>query len=233
VAVTMSDGTELSAPMMSSHPWKDLRHAEADLATRELTMRLRSGETLIVELGGGKEDLPRPGRPVVYLDQRHWITLAQRLHNPDAIGQDDRRPAERLIELSRSKVLVLPLSSANLWEIAPTGRHRRDVALTMVELSRGWQLRDPVSVRRQELERGMAGESPAVAQAVITLEPGAIFNGDHSPLEAAGMPDDWRVLFERLTTAEASLAAMLEEDTPAEVRKRDRLRRRGQSHITA
>lgn len=217
----MSDGTELSAPMMSPHPWQDLRHAEADLATRELTMRLRGGETLVVELGaGGEDDVPAPGRPVVYLDQRHWITLAQRLHNPAAIAQDDRRPAEHLIELSRSKMLALPLSSANLWEIAPTGRHRRDVALTMVELSRGWQLRDPVSVRGQELKRGMAGESPALAEAVITLEPGAIFNADHSPLEGAGMPDDWRALFERLTTSEASLAAMLEEDTPAEVRKR-------------
>src|SRR2546423_331427 len=63
VAVTMSDGTELRAAMMSPHPWQDLRHADADLATRELTMRLRSGETLVVELGaGGEDDLPGPGR---------------------------------------------------------------------------------------------------------------------------------------------------------------------------
>jgi hypothetical protein len=34
------------------------------------------------------------------------------------------------------------------------------------------------------------------------------------------MPDDWRALFERLTTSEASLAAMLEDDTPAEAQKR-------------
>ena len=120
--MTMSDGTELSAPMMTPHPWQDLSYAEADLATRELTMRLRGGETLVVELGGdGEDDVPAPGRPVVYLDQRHWITLAQRLHNPEAIARDDRQPAEHLIELSRSKALVLPLSSANLWEIAPTG----------------------------------------------------------------------------------------------------------------
>jgi hypothetical protein len=80
-----------------------------------------------------------PDRPVVYLDQRHWITLAQRLHSPDEVAERDREPAERLIELARSKLIALPLSSANLWEIAPTGPHRRDVALTMVELSRGWQ----------------------------------------------------------------------------------------------
>jgi hypothetical protein len=221
VAVTMSDGTKLSAPITTPHPWQGLSHAETDLATRELTLRLRGGETLVVELGAdGEDDVPEPGRPVVYLDQRHWITLAQRLHSPDAIAQDDRQPAEHLIELSRSKTLVLALSSANLWEIAPTGRHRRDVALTMVELSRGWQLRDPVSVRGQELRRAMAGESPALAESVITLEPGAIFNADYSALEGAGMPDDWRALFERVTTAEASLAAMLEDDTPAEAKKR-------------
>lgn len=221
MAVTMSDGTELNAPMTTPHPWQDLSYAETDLATRELTMRLRGGQTLVVELGGdGEDDVPAPGRPVVYLDQRHWITVAQRLHNPDAIAQDDRQPAEHLIELSRSKTLVLPLSSANLWEIAPTGRHRRDVALTMVELSRGWQLRDPVSVRGQELRRAMAGESPALAEAVITLEPGAIFGADFSPLDGAGMPDDWRAVFERVTNAEASLAAMLEDDPPAEAQKR-------------
>ena len=217
----MSDGTELRAPTTMPHPWQDLSYAETDLATRELTMRLRDGETLVVELGGdGKDDVPAPGRPVVYLDQRHWITLAQRLHNPSAVAQADRQPAEHLIELSRSKSLVFPLSSANLWEIAPTGRHRRDVALTMVELSRGWQLRDPVSIRGQELRRAMAGESPVQAEAVITLEPGAIFNAAFSPLERAGLPDDWRVLSERMTNAEASLAAMLEDDPPAEAQKR-------------
>jgi hypothetical protein len=221
VAVVMSDGTELGGPWPSPFPWQELSLMEADLATRELTVRLRGGETLVMELGaGGESDLPEPGRPVVYVDQRHWVTLAQRLHNPDAIAQDDRQPAEQLIELSRSKAVVLPLSSANLWEIAPTGRHRRHVALTMVELSRGWQLRDPVSVRGQELSRAMAGENPAIADAVITLEPSAIFNSDLSPLEGAGLPGDWRVLFERQTNSVASLAAMLEDDAPAEAQKR-------------
>ena len=234
MAVTMSDGTELNAPMTTPHPWQDLSYAETDLATRELTMRLRGGQTLVVELGGeGEDDVPAPGRPVVYLDQRHWVTLAQRLHNPDAIAQADRQPAEHLIELSRSKTLVLPLSSANLWEIAPTGRHRRDVALTMVELSRGWQLREPVSVRGQELRGVMAGESPALAEAVITLEPGAIFGADFSPLDGAELPDDWRALSERMTNAEASLAASLRTTRQRRRRSADRLRLRGQSLITS
>ena len=221
VVVTMGDGAELRAPMTTPHPWLDLSYAEADLATHELTMRLRGGQTLVMELGaGGEGDLPAPGRPVVYLDQRHWITLAQRLHNPDAIAQADHRPAERLIELSRSKMLVLPLSSANLWEIAPTGRHRRDVALTMVELSRGWQMRDPVSVRGQELRRAMAGDSPARAEGVVTLKPGAIFNDDYPALEDAGVPDDWRMLFERVTTSQASVAALLQDQPPEEAEKR-------------
>lgn len=221
VAVTMSDGAELRAPLTAPHPWQDLSYAETDLATRELTMRLRDGETLVVELGGGGAgDVPAPSRPVVYLDQRHWITLAQRLHNPSAVAQAERQPADRLIEMSRSRSIVFPLSSANLWEIAPTGRHRRDVALTMVELSRGWQLRDPVSVRGQELRRAMAGARNVRAEAVITLEPGAIFNAAFSLVGGAGLPDDWRVLYERMTNAEASLAAMLEDDPPAEAQKR-------------
>ncbi|MBJ7330654.1 MAG: hypothetical protein JHC95_12215 [Solirubrobacteraceae bacterium] len=217
----MSDGTQLAAPMTTPHPWPDLSYAETDLATRELTMRLRGGQTLVVELGSaGDDDLPATGRPVVYLDQRHWITLAQRLHNPDAIAERDRKPAERLIELSRSKAVVLPVSSANLWEIAPTGRHRRDVALTMVDLSRGWQLRDPVTVRGHELSRSMAAENPARAEAVITLEPGATFGTDFAPSAGAGLPDDWRAVSERVTNAIAALAAMLEDDSPADVQKR-------------
>ena len=79
LAVTMSDGTELRAPMTMPHPWQDLSYAEADLATRELTMRLRGGKTLVVELGGDGADEGRlrgPGRQVVSLDQRHWITLS-------------------------------------------------------------------------------------------------------------------------------------------------------------
>lgn len=215
--VTMSDGRALSTPTTSPHPWTALSSAEADLATRELTMRLRTGECLVVELGtGGETDVPAPDRPVVYLDQRHWITLAQRLHSPDEVAERDREPAARLIELARSKLIALPLSSANLWEIAPTGPHRRDVALTMVELSRGWQLRDPVSVRGQELKQSMSGHSPVRAEAVLTLEPGAIFNADVRSVEMAGAPAEWNVLFDRITNAEASFASILEDDPPGE-----------------
>jgi len=216
--VTMSNGRVLSTPTTTPHPWDALSSAEADLATRELTMRLRTGECLVVELGaGGETDLPAPDRPVVYLDQRHWITVAQRLHSPDEVAEGDREPAERLIELARSKLIALPLSSANLWEIAPTGPHRRNVALTMVELSRGWQLRDPISVRGQELRQSMSGQRPVCAEAAITLQPGAIFNADLQSVEMTGAPADWNVLFDRITTAEASFASILEDDRPGEV----------------
>jgi hypothetical protein len=227
--VTMGDGTELSTPTTTPHPWDALSSAEADLATRELTMRLRSGESFVVELGPrGETDAPGTERAVVYLDQRHWITLAQRLNSPDSVADRDREPAERLIELSRSKLIVLPLSSANLWEIAPTGPHRRDVAMTMIKLGRGWQLRDPVSVRGQELRRSMARESPAQAEAVITLEPGAIFNADLPSSETSGAPESWNQLFDRITTAEASLAALDWSSELERLRPLDRRRARHQ-----
>lgn len=214
----MSDGTVLTDSMRFQVPWGELSASEADLATRELTLRLRTGESLVVELGaGGESDLPRPDRPVVYLDQCHWITLAKLLRSPERVAEGDREPAERIVGLSRSKAIALPISSANRWEIARAGRHRRDVVLTMVELSRGWQLRDPIQVRGQELRRSMAGENPARAEAVITLEPGAISSMDHGvSMEFRDAPPGFNELQERQTIAMASVAALLDDHTDGE-----------------
>ena len=218
MSVTMTDGTVLTDRMALQVPWDELGAAEADLATRELTLRLRTGESLVVELGaGGETDLPEPDRPVVYLDQCHWITLAKHLRSPDQVAEEDRRAAERIVELSRSKTIVLPISSANRWEIADAGQHRRDVVMTMVDLSRGWQLRDPVAVRGQELTRSMAGEDPARAEAVITLEPGAISSLEQdASMRFDGTPPGFDELLERQVIAMASVAALLDDHTPAE-----------------
>lgn len=220
--VTMSDGDVFSAPT-SPHPWDALSSVEADLTTRELTMSLRDGRCVVAELGaGGGTDVPAPDRPVVYLDQRHWIALAQRLHSPDELSTQDHEPASQLIELARSKSIVLPLSSANLWEIAPTGPHRRDVAMTMAELSRGWQLRSPVNVRGQELSQSMRGKSPVRAERVISLEPGSMFDAtQRSQLEVLEAPADLGLLFNRIVNAQASVASVLEDDPPdrAELRR--------------
>jgi hypothetical protein len=218
VSVIMSDGTLLTDRMSFEVPWAELSSTETDLSTYEVTLRLRSGECLVVELGaGGETDSPDPGRPVVYLDQCHWITLAKQLRSPGRVAERDRKPAERLIEWARSRAIALPISSANRWEIAREGRHRRDVVLTMVELSRGWQLRDPIDVRGQELRRCMAGEHPARATGVITLEPGAISSMELDvSLDMEGAPPGWNELHERTTVAIASVAALLEDQTPEE-----------------
>ena len=218
VSVTMGDGTVLTDRMRFQVPWDELSASEADLATRELTLRLRTGESLVLELGaGGGSDLPGPDRPVVYLDQCHWITLAKHLRSPNQVAERDREPAERIVELSRSKAIVLPMSSANRWEIARAGQRRRDVVLTMVELSRGWQLRDPINVRRQELRRSIAGEDPARADAVITLEPGAISSMEHDvSMDFDGAPPGFNELQERQTIAMASVAALLDDHTHEE-----------------
>jgi hypothetical protein len=224
VSVTMSDGTVLTDRMQAQVPWDELRTSEVDLANRELTVCLRTGESLVIELGaGGGSDLPGPGRPVVYLDQCHWITLAKQLRSPDQVAERDREPAERIVQSARSKAIVLPMSSANRWEIARAGQHRRDVVLTMVELSRGWQLRDPLNVRGQELRRSMAGEDPARADAVISLEPGAISSADHAvSMEFEGAPPGFNELHERQTVAMASVAALLEDYAPQESDARGR-----------
>ena len=218
VSVTMSDGTRLTDRMRSRVPWDELSATETDLATGELTLRLRTGESLVVELGAdGNYDLPARDRPVVYLDQCHWITLAKGMRSPDRVAKRDREPVRRIIELSRSKAIVLAMSGANRWEMAPAGQHRRDLGLTMVELSRGWQLRDPINVRGQELRRSMLGATPAQADAVVTLEPGAISSFDPGvSMEFEDAPPGFNELLERQTVAMASVAVLLEDHWPDE-----------------
>jgi hypothetical protein len=215
----MSDGTELRAPMAMPHPWQDLSFAETDLATGELTIRLHDGETLVMELGGD-DDVPAPGRPVVYLDQRHWITLAQRLHNPSAIAQADRQPAEHLIELSRSKTLVFPLSSANF-----VGNRSNGPSSTgrCTDYGRAFAR---VAVARSG-QRSRTGAQACHGR----REPSASGGGDHpgarrnlqrrlfasGPRWAAGR---LARVSERMANAEASLAAMLEDHPPEEAQQR-------------
>jgi hypothetical protein len=135
----------------------------------------------IEPLGSG--GLMVPDRPVVYLDQCHWITLARQLWAPAKVLEREREAAVELIRMAQAREVILPISSANLTEMTPTdGAHRRDLGLTMLQLSWGWQMRNPVHVRGAELRASFAGEQP-VAHNVFTLAPGVLFIGE-TPLAA-------------------------------------------------
>lgn len=216
-SVVLRDGVILTAPIPPDLEvgWEALARSVADLANRELQLTLTTGESVALALGwsdGG--DNPPPSSSVVYLDQNHWVTLAQQVYAPDLVRAADRDPAQALVELARSGAVILPLSAAHLRETAPTGKHRRDLAMTMLELSRGWQMRNPLAVRRRELAGAISRGQPRCEQ-VFTLEPGVIFS-EPTPVPAPpDFPVVWQEMHRRVVSATANVAAMLEEDDPA------------------
>jgi hypothetical protein len=95
---------------------------------------------------------------VVYLDQNHWIMLARQQWAPEKVPAPHRDGYERLTMLARERAIVLPLSAAHAFETARRdGRQRRELATTMLQFSRGWQMRSPLKVRREELLCAVAG----------------------------------------------------------------------------
>jgi len=200
-----------------------LIRTEYDLASRELHLTLPSRRRITLEVGlPGVEDRPARGRKVVYLDQNHWRTLRDALHAPDALTPVKRDAAMTVCDLARSKRVILPLSSAHAYETGRTyGTLRRELATTMLELSRGWQMRNPLRVRQEELAAALAGREP-VARAVFTLDPDVMFGKPSSQSTApADFSEPMRVLHQRLTNISAIAAAMIEDEPedPAEARQ--------------
>jgi hypothetical protein len=161
-----------------------LRRAVYHSAEAELEVTLPAGDEVILEMvDPGGRIRPVPG-PVVYLDQLHWVTLAQCRWAPEKVATGERAAAEKLIALARHREITVALSSANMTETTQMdGRHRRHMATTLLGVSRGWQMRNPIAVRRAEIGAALAGEDPAVG-GVFTLDPGAVFAGGLAAPEA-------------------------------------------------
>ena len=187
------------------------RQVTVHVAARELTLVTRRGQEITLELGAsGSRDLPPADRPIVYLDQLHWVTLAQQLWSPHKVADRDRSAADELLSLARAQQIIVPFSAGHLIETAPTGSWREDLVHTMFELSRGWQMRNPVDVRRREMVAALTGDQPT-SQEVFTLEPDVLWVEPSAPPKSPpDLPLDWQDLHRRLTTVSAVYASMIE-----------------------
>ena len=162
-----------------------------DPTTGEITIDLDNGAAAVET----RHDLRECPRPVVYLDQNHWIALAKSLVRPETLDAAALEACLAIVELARRRRIVLPLSSAHLIETGRRrGRSRYDVAATMLQLSRGWQMLSPLKVRRAELVAvlasyvGRASEPPESTD-VFVLEPGALFAVPLGDANVARPPD--------------------------------------------
>ena len=153
------------------------------------------GDRIITEGFNPTSQPPFNGRPSIYLDQNHWRTVSDVLHNQTRVKDAaERRAAQDLIDFASDGRIVLPLSMGHMLETEGLfGERRYEVGLTMAQLAGGWQIRHPLDIWRHEAELTIRGhlrllEGAPVVHPVST-EPGALFGSDTTLGISDEMPD--------------------------------------------
>lgn len=186
----------------------------------QLILRTTRGDDVCVDLARQGDPAPLHGRPIIYLDQNHWSTLTDAIHQPDSVANEEELAAAlHLIKLAARRAVVLPMSSAHMAEtcqqVDPEQRYLR--ALTIARLSAGWQLRDPLDVRRFELRQALTlryRQFCLLPLEVVTLEPDAVHANRDRDLPAIdrGLPEEARWAVHAIRTIAGNLDAMLDEE---------------------
>lgn len=222
--IALRDGRLATIPYVSTSGADEADHCIVDLEMRTVTVQFPGMSPMTAEIGGGGLTDPEllKSRPVVYLDQNHWVTLAERLHRPGSIPQKLMEPADKLIDLALSQKVVLPLSSGHFIESTVTdGEYRRALAKAMLGLSRGWQMMDPLRVRRQELLDLLHAAFPARGESkpspVITLEPDVLYF-EGVPYEGASdFPPEMNDLLRRVVSTLANYSTLADPNAEQRV----------------
>lgn len=157
---------------------------------------------------------------IVYLDQNHWITLAQARRAPEKIpNEEEREAADQLWQLATTGLVRLPLSFAHLDETAHAGngRRRRDLAETMLEAYDGWHMMHPQVIMRHEFQAAFGG--PALTpEDVFTTAADSPFS-TYTPDLREGASDSERGSLAELTWRAAWSSTLLEDTLSEEEAK--------------
>jgi len=163
---------------------------------------------------------PAFGRPIVYLDQNHWSTVAQVMADPSRVRKKSEiEAAQHLIRLAQDGGIILAVSSGHLRETSPmSGDRRYEVGLAIANFSAGWQMRHPSRVWLDEhittLATRMGNEPPSSTRSqVFTLEPRAILGESHRISEKA--LSDLELFTLRLSSPQVLLEVLLDPSTRA------------------
>ncbi len=209
--VELASGIILASPLTgrAAEHVGEVGRTDFDPEGREQTITFHWGETTIFEVG----PVERPDVPVVYLDQNQWVMLARQQWSPTKVPVPHREGYARLTALARERAIVLPLSAAHAFEAArKDGRQRRELGTTMLQLSRGWQMRSPLKVRREELLCNVAGFRTGTTEfqrrPVFTLDPDALFSSSDYAEKDSPEAD----LHARLTWAPALAETLIENE---------------------
>jgi hypothetical protein len=218
--VEYGDGTT-QREVMPERPLTEvssIRHFRLDFAAGQLLLRLPNGRTAPVELTipGYDDDALLAGRIVVYLHQNMWSTLAAARHGHRQVSKKDAAAAALLAQLVEQRHIVLPLSSSHFLE---TGRHlgpnRIPLTSTLLELSRGWQMRHPGMIGLRELSSSLTGGPALPATDVFTLRPNATFLADFPPPDPK-YPEPLGSVLSQVIAASGTYDAMLDSPIPDE-----------------
>jgi hypothetical protein len=158
----------------------NLERVAVRLDPPELTVGLPNGRHAVVELSDPRRSLEelRAGRPFVYLDQNHWSTIAAAREGRGSITVEQARAAEVLVGLVEDRRILLPVSGGHLVESTPLyGDRRVALATTVLQLGRGWRMRNPLRVRAEEIARGVQGDRP-LASGVFAPDVSEIFTSE-------------------------------------------------------
>jgi len=223
------DGTmsvELTDGRIATEPLEDppfgatsaITHATFHIASWELQLRTVYNHDVYVELPKLGDPAPLMARPTIYLDQNHWSTMMLAIHDPERVSNAaEPAAAPRLVELAHERTVILPMSAAHMSETCkqhdPVQRYLR--ALTITQLSRGWQLRDPLHLRQLELQTALAARygAPEVPQPpAVTLEADALYDDRGFDPEPIGedVPPDFGNLLHMMRCASGNIDTMLD-----------------------
>ncbi|MBB6564761.1 hypothetical protein HPO96_19630 [Kribbella sandramycini] len=187
-------------------------HVEADL----IEFAFEENFALHAEVGHKKRLL---NRPVVYLDQVHWVSLARALYSREVPRSPEITAAEQLIKHARDGRLILPLSAGHVVETAKTGGRRRvDLARCQLELSRGWQMLSPLRTRAAELTDLLSGRLTETyardrREALFRLDPDAIWGRSApTPKNDSGLPPTLQDISDRMTWISSLFEMLLAQE---------------------
>jgi len=187
-----------------------------------LALETIRGELIGVELPAEGCFAPMRNRPVVYLDQKDWSSLAKLRYAPARVRPaEERAAAEQIADMANRHRIILPMSAGHMSETCqwPADQERYQLGLTIVQLSGGWQMRDPLDIRARELQQKLRTRfqrQPLPLLEVFTLEPNAIHVGrgaQRIPDRSSSIEEQIEFATEALASVTASIATMLDAES--------------------
>lgn len=97
--------------------------------------------------------------PVIYLDQVHWSTLSKVDQYNVRIPPLELAAAREIINMANNGKIILPLAQVHFLETLhwTDSIRRQKLAIQLLQLSKGWTMRHPLSIRRNEIIKAVSG----------------------------------------------------------------------------